>query len=221
MSQVAGWRLVSMALAAPPPDAPLLAEGDTTLSVPCHCSRLSLPPVRRHCLLGNESGQRGGGSGVPSSNRSHKKDGDWVLDTTQILGLHSRTEGMMVQSTKIQAACLLLLLITSLTSSTLLQQLVSTLGLPQWESHPQEAGAPPQSRSSWERNKLAKTRQKNAGDPTVLKYPLYFHRGSSPLFSSTQSLIPNRKKRDSNFSICLFCCGCCKNNQQCGFCCKT
>lgn len=83
-SQVAGWRLVSMALAAPPPDAPLLAEGDTTLSVPCHCSRLSLPPVRRHCLLGNESGQRGGGSGVPSSNQSHKKDGDWVLGTRQI-----------------------------------------------------------------------------------------------------------------------------------------
>lgn len=139
-SQVAGWRLVSMALAAPPPDAPLLAEGDTTLSVPCHCSRLSLPPVRRHCLLGNESGQRGGGSGVPSSNQSHKKDGDWVLGTRQILGLRSRTEVTMAQSTKIQAACLLLLLIASLTSSTLLQQLVSTLGL--LRCHPQEAGAP-------------------------------------------------------------------------------
>uniref|UniRef100_A0A8C6MUU8 Hepcidin n=1 Tax=Mus spicilegus TaxID=10103 RepID=A0A8C6MUU8_MUSSI len=29
-----------------------------------------------------------------------------------------------------------------------------------------------------------------------------------------------RRKRDTNFPICIFCCKCC-NNSQCGICCKT
>ena len=50
----------------------------------------------------------------------------------------------MAQSAKIQAACLLLLLIASLASSSFLQQLVSTPGLLQWESHsPGVRGAAP------------------------------------------------------------------------------
>ncbi|XP_036043517.1 hepcidin [Onychomys torridus] len=84
----------------------------------------------------------------------------------------------MVQSTKIQAACLLLLLIASLTnSSTLLQQLARQPGALQ------------------------------PGHRTEARADMSF-------------LIPNRKKRDTNLPVCLFCCGCCKNG-SCGFCCKT
>lgn len=63
MSQVADWKLVSSAYLPHPLDAPLLAEGDTTLSpvtVPAY-----LPSVRRRYLLGNESGQKGGGLSDP------------------------------------------------------------------------------------------------------------------------------------------------------------
>ncbi|XP_006982133.1 hepcidin [Peromyscus maniculatus bairdii] len=84
----------------------------------------------------------------------------------------------MAQSTKIQAACLLLLLIASLTSSSLLQQLV---------------------------------KQPEALQPR--------HRTEAR--ADMSFLLPNRKKRDTNFPICVFCCGCCNKSQYCGICCKT
>ncbi|XP_031240135.1 hepcidin [Mastomys coucha] len=33
-------------------------------------------------------------------------------------------------------------------------------------------------------------------------------------------LMQKRRKRDTNFPICIFCCKCC-NNPSCGICCKT
>ncbi|KAL1769483.1 hepcidin [Sigmodon hispidus] len=123
-------------------------------------------------------GKGEGGSGLPSSNRSHIKDWDWVLDTRQVLGLQRRTEGTMSRSTQIQATCFLILLIASLTSSAILQQLV---------------------------------RQPEALQP--------WHRAEAK-DDMMSFLIPKRKKRDSNFPICMYCCKCCRS-LTCGFCCKT
>ncbi|OBS72760.1 hypothetical protein A6R68_12631 [Neotoma lepida] len=93
----------------------------------------------------------------------------------------------MAQSAQIQAACLLLLLIAGLTSSTLLQQLVRQ----------------PEALQSW--HGAAEALQPGHG---------------AEARADTSFLISNRKKRDTNLPICIFCCRCCKNH-SCGICCKT
>lgn len=132
-SQLAAWRRVSMTV------CPTLWMHLCWLRVtqPCPlslCSRLSLPPVWRHYLLGNELGQKGGGSGDPPPTGPIKRTrtGSWT--PAQVLRLHSRTEGMKALSTQTQAACLLLLLLGSLSSSTYLPQQVSTPSPLWWES---------------------------------------------------------------------------------------
>ncbi|XP_021073116.1 hepcidin [Mus pahari] len=83
----------------------------------------------------------------------------------------------MALSTRTQAACLLLLLLASLSSTSYLQhQMRQTTGLK----------------------------------------PL--HREESR--ADSVLLMQKRRKRDTNFPICIFCCRCC-NNPFCGFCCKT
>ncbi|XP_052021990.1 hepcidin [Apodemus sylvaticus] len=88
---------------------------------------------------------------------------------------------MMALSTQTQAACLLLLLLAGLSSSTYLQR---------------------QARQTTELQALP-----GAEDRT---------------HSDSDSTLPmqRRRKRDSNFPICLFCCNCCRN-PGCGICCKT
>ncbi|XP_055450888.1 hepcidin [Psammomys obesus] len=82
----------------------------------------------------------------------------------------------MALSTQTQAACLLLLLIASLSSGAILQQ--------------------------------------QLGQPAALQP---WHRAES---SADRMLIQTRKKRDTHFPTCIFCCHCCKN-PGCGLCCKT
>ncbi|XP_051018725.1 hepcidin [Acomys russatus] len=45
-----------------------------------------------------------------------------------------------------------------------------------------------------------------------------WHRAESRVYRTL--LTQSRRKRDSNISVCLFCCKCC-NTGSCGFCCKT
>ncbi|XP_034343869.1 hepcidin [Arvicanthis niloticus] len=82
---------------------------------------------------------------------------------------------MMALSTQTQAACLLLLLLASLSSSTYLPQ---------------------------------QMRQTTALQP--------LHKAESRIDSAL--LMQKRKKRNTNLSICVFCCKCCKN-PSCGLCC--
>ncbi|XP_008050131.2 hepcidin [Carlito syrichta] len=35
-----------------------------------------------------------------------------------------------------------------------------------------------------------------------------------------QPMLQRRRKRDTHFPICMFCCGCCRKS-KCGMCCKT
>ncbi|EDM07698.1 hepcidin antimicrobial peptide [Rattus norvegicus] len=84
----------------------------------------------------------------------------------------------MALSTRIQAACLLLLLLASLSSGAYLRQ---------------------------------QTRQTTALQP--------WH-GAESKTDDSALLMLKRRKRDTNFPICLFCCKCCKNS-SCGLCCIT
>ncbi|XP_035305366.1 hepcidin [Cricetulus griseus] len=141
----------------------------------------------------------------------------------------------MAQSTKIQAACLLLLLIASLASSTLLQQLVSIPGLPRWESRPPGR----QGLLSYSGQLLKGRGLHRSSQGVLLKLPVNDHLENSYLWvrqpealqpqhrtkaqtdrTDRTLLIPKRTKRDSHFPICIFCCYCC-GNFKCGVCCKT
>ncbi|XP_075841136.1 hepcidin isoform X1 [Microtus pennsylvanicus] len=115
----------------------------------------------------------------------------------------------MAQSTKIQAACLLLLLIASLASSSFLQQLVpKPLGK-------EQAGRVESESYAGDCNTQVSFLLSQARQPDALQPG---HRAEGR--ADETLLIPTRTKRDTYFPVCVFCCRCC-NNPSCGICCKT
>ncbi|XP_049642660.1 LOW QUALITY PROTEIN: hepcidin [Suncus etruscus] len=103
-----------------------------------------------------------------------------------------------------QAACLLLLLLASLASTAILSKQANQ----QTELQSMD--------SSIISQKDFKVRTRGAlGSPA---HPLHACHSLTDA-PSPQSLFPKRWKRDSHFSICVFCCNCC--HKTCGICCKT
>ncbi|ELK29269.1 Hepcidin [Myotis davidii] len=86
----------------------------------------------------------------------------------------------MALTVRIQAACLLLLLLASLTSASALHQTTQLANLQTQDT----AGA------------------------------------TAGLMPGLQRGLQRRRRRDTHFPICIFCCGCCYPS-KCGICCKT
>jgi hypothetical protein len=112
-----------------PQDTPLLAEGDTTLSpvtLPAYLSRL----FGATTFLEMSQGKGVGAQTTASSGSPYKSD--CCCATEQILDPQQDPQqvrhGTMALNTQIRAACLLILLISSLTSGTILQQRVRAQG---------------------------------------------------------------------------------------------
>ncbi|XP_006867431.1 PREDICTED: hepcidin [Chrysochloris asiatica] len=83
----------------------------------------------------------------------------------------------MAMSTQTQAACLLFLLLTSMTSGSVVP---------------------------YQTTQLADHQAQNTVEAKD---------GWTPL-------LQGRRRRDTHFPICMFCCGCC-HKSKCGICCKT
>ncbi|XP_032026380.1 hepcidin isoform X1 [Hylobates moloch] len=115
----------------------------------------------------------------------------------------------MALSSQIWAACLLLLLLlASLTSGSVFPQQMGQLA--ELQGQLDRAGA----RAGW------------TVSATVMPFPApcsppHAQAGSLlTLPSFPQPMLQRRRRRDTHFPICIFCCGCC-HRSKCGMCCKT
>ncbi|XP_015420253.1 PREDICTED: hepcidin [Myotis davidii] len=113
----------------------------------------------------------------------------------------------MALTVRIQAACLLLLLLASLTSASALHQTTQLANLQTQDTAGATAGL------------MVRTPGPpfRASQPSLRPHPLTL---PSFLQPGLQRGLQRRRRRDTHFPICIFCCGCCYPS-KCGICCKT
>uniref|UniRef100_A0A9L0IPH7 Hepcidin antimicrobial peptide n=1 Tax=Equus asinus TaxID=9793 RepID=A0A9L0IPH7_EQUAS len=112
----------------------------------------------------------------------------------------------MALNTNIRAACLLLLLLASLTSGSV---------LPHQESPVRECSVP--------YDLEEKRRGQAKPEATTRQLADLQTQDTAGMAGAAAGLMPGLhqlRRRDTHFPICTLCCGCC-NKQKCGWCCKT
>uniref|UniRef100_A0A8C2W3C5 Hepcidin antimicrobial peptide n=1 Tax=Chinchilla lanigera TaxID=34839 RepID=A0A8C2W3C5_CHILA len=110
----------------------------------------------------------------------------------------------MALNTQIRAACLLVLLLASLTSGSIVQSQTGQL-----------ADLPSHDTAEAKASFMVRAIETPALDPRACPLP-----PAHSLSPFSQPTLQRLRKRDTHFPICIFCCGCCKN-VKCGICCKT
>uniref|UniRef100_A0A3Q2H0R5 Hepcidin antimicrobial peptide n=1 Tax=Equus caballus TaxID=9796 RepID=A0A3Q2H0R5_HORSE len=122
----------------------------------------------------------------------------------------------MALNTNIRAACLLLLLLASLTSGSVLPHQTRQLADLQTQDAAGMAGAAA--------GLMVRAPEPSEPPcPSLCPGPLALPPSTaqpahSPFFP--QPGLHQLRRRDTHFPICTLCCGCC-NKQKCGWCCKT